>query len=131
MDIVDKFVKILLNCNDGRKEGGTRKLIVLLIECNGSIAELQKNPCGFVVHQSWLLDDGIRVRPEHFKKSFICVQYCAGKTRVDSKRELREFYNEADPDVVLLRGMGGGIINMKQLGREILYMLGVSAKYGS
>ena len=125
MRLLDAVVKQLL-----ASARQSNKLLVLLIECGVGIAELLR-PRRMLVPQSWRLENGEHRSDAYFPRSYICIQYCEHRTRMDDKTTLSNFYS--DEGVTLPPGMGGGVVNASQLGKEIAFIIGAegAGKYGS
>ena len=134
---------------DGSNEASGRILIVMFLELGCAMQALHRVGGHPIVPQSWQLEDGVRRPDEYFLRSYLCVQYLPCRTRVDDRASLSEFCapvaaetngnapvcDEATPTnavrAVLPAGLGGGTINVKQLRKEILYLVGVAPKYGA
>lgn len=105
-------------------------LLVLLIECGVGISELLRSR-QVLLPQSWRLEAGEHRSDAYFPRSYICIQYCEHRTRMDDKTTLADFYDDAG--ISLPPGMGGGVVNASQLGKEIAFIIGAegAGKYGS
>ena len=88
-DLLGRLDAAVVPLLSGAEHDDAPKLIVLLLELRGRVRELQQCAPGGggggggrpIVAQSWRLDG----EEDDFPRSFLCVQHCPGRTRVDDR----------------------------------------------